>query len=60
MLPIVKVRGLLGDDEWGRTAVHGESGLVTLRQLALHAINHIGDHLAFVREKRRALGLPEA
>lgn len=41
---------------WQRTAVHGETGLVTLRQLLLHAINHLRHHLRFVAEKRAALG----
>ena len=30
---------------WQRTAVHSETGLVTLRQLLLHAINHLHHHL---------------
>ena len=57
---MARVLGLLGDEEWGRTAVHSETGLVTLRQLVLHAVNHLGHHLAFVREKKRALGPPES
>ena len=39
--------------------MHGETGLVTLRQLVLHAVRHQEHHLGFVAEKRRALGLPE-
>jgi uncharacterized damage-inducible protein DinB len=42
---------------WLRTAVHTETGLVTLRQLLLHPINHLRHHLRFVAEKRAALGL---
>ena len=48
---------LVAPDAWGRTAVHSETGLVTLRQLLLHAVNHLRHHLRFVAEKRAALGL---
>ena len=47
---------LVAPDTWQRTAVHSETGLVTLRQLLLHAINHLRHHLRFVAEKRAALG----
>lgn len=40
---------------WERTAVHSETGLVTLRQLLLHAINHLQHHLRFVAAKRAVL-----
>jgi hypothetical protein len=43
---------------WQRTAVHSETGLVTLRQLLLHAINHLHHHLRFVAEKRAAMTTP--
>ena len=49
---------LVAPDAWRRTAVHSETGLVTLRQLLRHAINHLRHHLRFVAEKRAALGLP--
>jgi uncharacterized damage-inducible protein DinB len=42
---------------WQRTAIHSETGLVTLRQLLLHAINHLRHHLRFVAEKRTVLKL---
>jgi uncharacterized damage-inducible protein DinB len=48
---------LVAPDAWRRTAVHSETGLVTLRQHLLHAINHMRHHLRFVAEKRAALGL---
>jgi uncharacterized damage-inducible protein DinB len=48
---------LVAPDAWQRTAVHSETGLVTLRQLLLHAVNHVRHHLRFVAEKRAALGL---
>lgn len=47
---------LVAAGAWQRTAVHSETGLVTLRQLLLHAINHLRHHLRFVAEKRVALG----
>ena len=43
-------------EAWGRTAVHSESGLVTLRQLVLQAVRHLRHHLPFIAEKRAALG----
>jgi uncharacterized damage-inducible protein DinB len=49
---------LVAPDAWQRTAVHSESGLVTLRQLLLHAINHLRHHLRFVAEKRAAMTTP--
>jgi uncharacterized damage-inducible protein DinB len=49
---------LLPAEAWARSAVHSETGLVTLRQLVLHAVRHQDHHLVFVAEKRRALGAP--
>ena len=49
---------LVAPDAWQRTAVHNETGLVTLRQLLLHAINHMRHHLRFVAEKRAAMITP--
>ncbi len=49
---------LLAADAWQRTAVHSEAGLVTLRQLLLHAVNHLRHHLRFVAEKRAAMEAP--
>src|SRR3954452_1871710 len=49
---------LVAPDAWQRTAVHSETGLVTLRQLLLHAINHLRHHLRFVAEKRAAMTVP--
>ena len=36
----------------------GETGLVTLRQLLLHAINHLRHHIRFVADKRAAMTTP--
>ena len=41
---------------WSRTAVHSQSGLLTLRQLVLQAVRHLRHHLPFIAEKRAALG----
>ena len=49
---------LVAADTWQRTAVHSETGLVTLRQLLLHAVNHLRHHLRFVAEKRAAMKTP--
>jgi hypothetical protein len=40
---------------WLRTAIHSETGLVTLRQLVLQAVRHVRHHLRFIAEKRAAL-----
>ena len=45
----------LAPETWKRTAIHSETGLVTLRQLLLHAINHLRHHLRFAQEKKSAL-----
>ncbi len=54
---MARVLRLLAPETWQRTAVHSETGLVTLRQLLLHANNHLTHHLAFAVEKRGALGM---
>jgi uncharacterized damage-inducible protein DinB len=45
-------------EAWQRTAVHSETGLLTLRQLVLQATRHARHHLPFIAEKRAALGCP--
>ncbi|MCE5202855.1 MAG: DinB family protein [Actinomycetia bacterium] len=47
----------LDAEQWSRVAVHSETGLVTLRQLLLHAIRHLEWHVETILEKRAALGL---
>lgn len=49
---------LVAAEAWQRPAVHNELGLMTLRQLLLHAITHMRHHLRFVAEKRAALQVP--
>jgi len=46
----------LDAEMWDRVAVHSESGLVTLRQLLLHAIRHMDWHIETILEKRAAMG----
>jgi uncharacterized damage-inducible protein DinB len=48
------------ESAWSRTAIHTETGLVTLRQLLLHAISHLESHVAAICEKRQALGVDAA
>ena len=55
---VARTLRLVAPDAWQRTAVHSETGLVTLRQLLLHAINHLRHHLRFVAEKRAAMTMP--
>jgi hypothetical protein len=43
-------------EAWRRTAVHSETGLISLRQLVLQAVRHLRHHLSFIAEKRAALG----
>ena len=45
-------------EAWRRTAVHTETGLVTLRQLVFQAVRHARHHLPFIAEKRAALARP--
>lgn len=53
---MARVFRLAPPEAWGRSAVHTEMGLVTLRQLLIHAVNHLAHHLRFVAAKRVALG----
>ena len=47
----------LATETWNRAAVHSETGLVTLRQLLLHAIRNLEWHVETILEKRAAMGL---
>jgi uncharacterized damage-inducible protein DinB len=44
-------------EAWERVGVHTETGLVTLRQMLLHAVRHLEHHVRTIEEKRAALGL---
>ncbi len=52
---MARILRLVPGEAWQRTAVHSEGGLVTLRQLVLHATRHLAHHVGFIEEKRRAL-----
>jgi GNAT superfamily N-acetyltransferase/uncharacterized damage-inducible protein DinB len=52
---VARVLKLVPAEAWQRTAVHNEGGLVTLRQLVLHATRHLKHHVRFIEEKRHAL-----
>jgi hypothetical protein len=47
----------LDEEAWSRSGMHSEVGLLTLRQMLLHAIRHLEAHAATIAEKRAALGL---
>jgi uncharacterized damage-inducible protein DinB len=47
----------LPPEAWKRTGVHNERGLMGLEEMVQTITDHIPHHLAFVRQKRRALGL---
>ncbi len=47
----------LSADAWERTAVHSETGLVTLGDLLEHAVDHLESHVEAIAQKRAALGL---
>jgi uncharacterized damage-inducible protein DinB len=55
---MARILKLVPDEAWRRNAVHTETGAVTLRQVLLYAIRHLDHHVAFIEEKRAALGLP--
>lgn len=48
----------LPEASFQRAAVHSEKGLITVEGMLKSAANHIVNHLPFVHEKRKALGLP--
>jgi ribosomal protein S18 acetylase RimI-like enzyme len=52
---VARILRLVPPGAWDRPAVHTESGLVTLRGLLRHAVEHLAHHVAFIVEKRRAL-----
>ncbi len=53
-----RVLRLQPPEAWRRTAVHSETGVVTLRQLVFQAVRHLRHHLPFIAEKRAALAGP--
>ena len=49
--------GRLEPEVWERTCVHSENGLMTLREVFHHAVDHLESHVETIHAKRRALGL---
>jgi uncharacterized damage-inducible protein DinB len=47
----------IDEDAWQRPAIHTETGLVNVRQLLLHTINHLEWHVGTIDDKREAMGL---
>ncbi len=56
---LARVLSELPDSDWSRVGVHNERGLVNLEEMVRIEADHVAHHLKFIREKRRALGLPE-
>jgi hypothetical protein len=54
---LARILRRLPPEALGRVGVHNERGPSTLEQLLTGAISHIPHHLAFIHEKRQALGL---
>jgi uncharacterized damage-inducible protein DinB len=54
---VARILRFVSEEGWHRNAVHTETGEVTLRQLLQHAVRHLEHHVAFIEEKRSALGL---
>ena len=52
---VTRILRLQPPEVWQRTAVHSETGLVTLRQLVFQAVRHVRHHLKFIAEKRAAM-----
>jgi GNAT superfamily N-acetyltransferase len=52
---MARILQLAPSQAWGRTAIHTEMGLVTLRQLLLYAVGHLKHHIPFIEVKRHAL-----
>ncbi len=48
----------LKEDAFAREGVHNERGVLTLARMLEIAAKHIPHHLAFIQEKRHAMGLP--
>ena len=55
---LARILRTLPAEALARVGVHSERGPRTLEQLLTGATNHIPHHVAFIHEKRKALGLP--
>src|SRR5262245_17989460 len=45
---VARILRLQPPEAWRRTAVHSETGVVTLRQLMFQAVRHVHHHLPFI------------
>ncbi|MSU78338.1 MAG: hypothetical protein EXS16_09595 [Gemmataceae bacterium] len=54
---LAKILRTLPDSALTRVGIHNEKGPRSLEQLLTTATNHITNHLTFIQEKRKALGL---
>ena len=55
---MARILRALPEEALSRVGVHNERGPRTLEQLLSGAAGHIPHHVQFIREKRKALGLP--
>lgn len=56
-LQMARILRSVGDGVLSRIGVHNERGEMTLERMLTAAGNHIPHHLAFISEKKKALGL---
>jgi hypothetical protein len=54
---IARILRGLKPEQFQRSGVHSQKGLLTLERVVQGAINHVAHHLSFVHEKRKALGI---
>jgi uncharacterized damage-inducible protein DinB len=55
---MARILRALPPEAFRRVGTHNERGPLTLEQMVTTITNHIGHHVKFIEEKRRALGLP--
>src|ERR1700733_6857365 len=55
---MARILRTISPDALKRVGVHNERGELSLERMITVATNHIPHHLGFIREKRKALGLP--
>ncbi|HMP01448.1 MAG TPA: DinB family protein [Gemmatales bacterium] len=55
---MARILAKLPADAWSRTGIHSERGELNLERVLELATRHITHHLAFIAEKRKALGRP--
>lgn len=54
---MVRILKTVPESAWQRCGKHSTDGLVSLERLLERVTNHIGHHVPFILEKRRALGV---